>query len=438
MLSYFLQRLTGACLVVLGVVSIVFLLIHLVPGDPVEIMLGESASAADRQALRSVLGLDRPLPVQVVGENGIGSLDAVPGNPRPLPQDASYTVNDLDTGDVRFTFAALEPGVEPEGLHWLSFIDQLEDPVCRDLDDVAASTNACTTFTIETDPDAIPDSARKVQDPVAIGKVPRVQATYERGPLSANADGTWTYTLSDDPGDPAALDNMHRICIQLDLASFAGNPCIDFIPSQVTGDGTTGTSLDALFYEMNPSKQVVATESCNSCHSEIAFHGGNRREMDYCATCHNLDTTDANSANSQDFAVLTHRIHYSANIPSVAAGTPYKIWGFRNGEHDYSDISYPQDVRHCTRCHAGQEDFDAAAAAGQPPPLAQSTPDGHNWASIPSWSTPSSRWKRSRWRTGRPTSRRAVMPGTGSVERSHTSSYARRCHPGMPCSSAAT
>jgi peptide/nickel transport system permease protein len=64
MLSYFLQRLSGACLVVLGVVSIVFLLIHLVPGDPIEIMLGESASAADREALRAALGLDRPVQVQ--------------------------------------------------------------------------------------------------------------------------------------------------------------------------------------------------------------------------------------------------------------------------------------------------------------------------------------------------------------------------------------
>lgn len=45
----------------LGVVSIVFLLLHLVPGDPVDVMLGESAAAADREALRSALGLDRPL-----------------------------------------------------------------------------------------------------------------------------------------------------------------------------------------------------------------------------------------------------------------------------------------------------------------------------------------------------------------------------------------
>jgi len=64
MLSYLFQRLSGACLVILGVVSIVFLLIHLVPGDPVESMLGESASAADRVALRTALGLDRPLATQ--------------------------------------------------------------------------------------------------------------------------------------------------------------------------------------------------------------------------------------------------------------------------------------------------------------------------------------------------------------------------------------
>lgn len=64
MLAYLVQRLFGACLVILGVVSIVFLLIHLVPGDPVEIMLGESASTADRAALRTTLGLDRPLAAQ--------------------------------------------------------------------------------------------------------------------------------------------------------------------------------------------------------------------------------------------------------------------------------------------------------------------------------------------------------------------------------------
>ena len=64
MLSYLLNRMIGALLVIFGVTGIVFLLIHLVPGDPVEIMLGESASMADRQALHIALGLDKPIIVQ--------------------------------------------------------------------------------------------------------------------------------------------------------------------------------------------------------------------------------------------------------------------------------------------------------------------------------------------------------------------------------------
>ncbi len=46
------------------VVSLVFLLIHLVPGDPVEQMLGEGARAGDLQALRHQYGLDQPLWMQ--------------------------------------------------------------------------------------------------------------------------------------------------------------------------------------------------------------------------------------------------------------------------------------------------------------------------------------------------------------------------------------
>lgn len=59
-----LKRLLGAVPVVFGVLLLTFLLVHLVPGDPVEVMLGESASAADRVALRAELGMDRPLPRQ--------------------------------------------------------------------------------------------------------------------------------------------------------------------------------------------------------------------------------------------------------------------------------------------------------------------------------------------------------------------------------------
>lgn len=59
-----MSRVISFIIVVFGVLSLTFLLIHLVPGDPVEVMLGESASAADREALRTELGLDQPLLTQ--------------------------------------------------------------------------------------------------------------------------------------------------------------------------------------------------------------------------------------------------------------------------------------------------------------------------------------------------------------------------------------
>lgn len=55
------SRLASAAAVALGVSCLVFGLLHLVPGDPVEVMLGEYAGAADRLALRARLGLDLPL-----------------------------------------------------------------------------------------------------------------------------------------------------------------------------------------------------------------------------------------------------------------------------------------------------------------------------------------------------------------------------------------
>jgi ABC-type dipeptide/oligopeptide/nickel transport system permease component len=64
--SFFLRRILQLIPVLWGVGTIVFLLIHLVPGDPVDIMLGENALPASREELRANLGLDRPLPHQYV------------------------------------------------------------------------------------------------------------------------------------------------------------------------------------------------------------------------------------------------------------------------------------------------------------------------------------------------------------------------------------
>lgn len=59
-----LKRLFGTIPVIFGVLLLTFVLVHSIPGDPVEVMLGETAASADRQVLRQNLGLDEPLPIQ--------------------------------------------------------------------------------------------------------------------------------------------------------------------------------------------------------------------------------------------------------------------------------------------------------------------------------------------------------------------------------------
>jgi len=64
MKQYVLQRLASGLIVLFGISIFSFALIHMIPGDPIRIMLGENASAEQVHALREQLGLNDPLPTQ--------------------------------------------------------------------------------------------------------------------------------------------------------------------------------------------------------------------------------------------------------------------------------------------------------------------------------------------------------------------------------------
>ena len=229
----------------------------------------------------------------------------------------------LTTDDLRFTIAKLMPGSLGNPSSWQNYINQVE--------------------TAEVGP-GTGDSA--------------VQATRENsGSLVDHGDGTYTYTFATDitnvttpvavPHDPSLT---HRLAIQTRGSLPAVNALYTFRPS----DGAT----QGLF-----SREIVKTETCNGCHNELEAHDA-RIETQYCVTCHNPGSTDANSGNTVDFKVMIHKIHRGAELPSVQAGGEYIIYGFRDSEHNYSHVEFPQDIRNCTRCHDGTD---------------PDTPQGDNW-----------------------------------------------------------
>jgi peptide/nickel transport system permease protein len=64
LLSFILKRLFYGVLVLFGVVTLVFILFNILPGDPARMMLGQRADISSVEAIRRDLGLDRPLMVQ--------------------------------------------------------------------------------------------------------------------------------------------------------------------------------------------------------------------------------------------------------------------------------------------------------------------------------------------------------------------------------------
>ncbi|RMH35767.1 MAG: ABC transporter permease [Nitrospirae bacterium] len=65
MMLYLLRRLAAVIPIMFGLACLVFFLLHLIPGDPVEVMLGEAAHPAEKEALRRALGLHLPLHTQL-------------------------------------------------------------------------------------------------------------------------------------------------------------------------------------------------------------------------------------------------------------------------------------------------------------------------------------------------------------------------------------
>ncbi len=101
------------------VVSAVFLLIHLVPGDPVQQMLGESAAPADLAAMRHAYGLDLPLGQQYLRYWG-GVLHGDLGRSLRLNQPVAQLVAVRYPYTLKLTLAALLIAVllaVPAGVH---------------------------------------------------------------------------------------------------------------------------------------------------------------------------------------------------------------------------------------------------------------------------------------------------------------------------------
>lgn len=175
--------------------------------------------------------------------------------------------------------------------------------------------------------------------------VSAVQATTENnGIFTQIADGKYVYTFN--TALPADFDRTktHTVTGQItrtvDEKQYYANPLFHFVP-----EGSEVTDL----------RKVTTTDACNKCHNGMGFHGGSRRDVGYCITCHSPQTIDPDTGNTVDMTVMIHKIHRGVNLPSVQAGEDYIIVGHNQSVHNYSDVAFPTDNRNCTICHDGPD-----------------------------------------------------------------------------------
>jgi hypothetical protein len=95
-----------------------------------------------------------------------------------------------------------------------------------------------------------------------------------------------------------------------------------------------------------PRRMVVDDEKCESCHVNLALHGGGRRDANYCITCHNPGLVDiATPSESVHMKWMIHKIHRGEYLENG-----YVVVRNR-GTFDFSDKVYPGDLRNCDACH---------------------------------------------------------------------------------------
>jgi OmcA/MtrC family decaheme c-type cytochrome len=174
--------------------------------------------------------------------------------------------------------------------------------------------------------------------------------TDSGGTFTTNAEGDYTYTFKTKA--PTGFDPTvtHAIAVsaQRNLSEFmtyeewaqTSNDVFNFVP-----DGS----------KVTVTRSVVSTQACNQCHDPLFAHGGSRLTVEMCIVCHTPQTVNPDTGLSQDMPVLIHKIHMGKNLPSVKAGTPYRIW-HRGAWSDFSEVGFPggvDELKTCEVCHQG-------------------------------------------------------------------------------------
>ena len=175
--------------------------------------------------------------------------------------------------------------------------------------------------------------------------------TYSDGTLEELGGGSYRFTFNDPldviSGIAFEPELTHRVGMEVrDAEVFGGEPeTFDTAFNIVPATGET---------EGIPTKSIVEQQNCTSCHGdeEFAFHGGARRSVEQCVSCHQPGKIDGGGINaSLDFATMVHKIHAGENLTQNYEFCGFGCERFGAPPDNFNHVVYPQSTKNCTTCH---------------------------------------------------------------------------------------
>ncbi len=101
-------------------------------------------------------------------------------------------------------------------------------------------------------------------------------------------DNTWTYTFV----QPLPLDAEGSFTISVESRNLVPIDFGDTVSEQRDNAENPSIAFAVTDAVATPRRMVVDDYNCESCHSNLAFHGGVRHDPQYCDTCHMPEALD--------------------------------------------------------------------------------------------------------------------------------------------------
>jgi len=170
---------------------------------------------------------------------------------------------------------------------------------------------------------------------------------YDEGDFTDNGDGSITFAKAFD-GAAYDASKTTRVLIQLngiENVTSSLNVTQDFVPN---GGAVV-------------SRAIVSEEACDSCHGNLGgaangisgIHGGTRYLVAACDVCHadrENSPVGEGISTGRELIYMIHAIHSESDL----ADDPDVI----RGRDDWDEVSYPEDIRNCAKCHTDAAEAD--------------------------------------------------------------------------------